>query len=417
MGVSGKTSKVSAVVAALCIVIYIGAIAFGTLQIVKNIGERRNLAETEFQDLTDTASSSAVILGFMSEPYQQTIRDFLAASKTLLGAIISASGNEYAFERESGRGIVWAGTSPRLKIGPGLLDKSLPLRIDGQRYVNIYVVYSYLDYGFLLMVLRNILLAVLAALAIAFITLLVEMIRKNRGIYYRSAAPGAEVKVKQAGPKPAPGIKPSAKFSAAPAPAKEQSEKEQSKAPLPELELPPEDEEAETRNPQGLFTTRGNVGWEAYLHDRLSSELHRCASSEQDLVFLVMEFKVLRSISDSQYRQFAGEAVSFFTMRDLIFEMGENGISIIIPGADLEHGISRAEEFRSRISARLPETFEGRSSLCGGLSSRSGRLIEADRLMLEASRALEKALEDPVSPIVAFKSDPEKYRDFIKAKG
>jgi hypothetical protein len=33
---------------------------------------------------------------------------------------------------------------------------------------------------------------------------------------------------------------------------------------------------------------------------------------------------------------------------------------------------------------------------------------------LEAGKALEKALGDPVSHIVAFKSDPEKYREFIR---
>jgi hypothetical protein len=36
--------------------------------------------------------------------------------------------------------------------------------------------------------------------------------------------------------------------------------------------------------------------------------------------------------------------------------------------------------------------------------------------MVEASEALERALADPVSHIVAFKSDPEKYRAFIAAQ-
>jgi hypothetical protein len=43
-------------------------------------------------------------------------------------------------------------------------------------------------------------------------------------------------------------------------------------------------------------------------------------------------------------------------------------------------------------------------------------LIDADRLMFESFQALKKARQDPASPIVAFKSDPEKYREFVRAK-
>jgi hypothetical protein len=37
--------------------------------------------------------------------------------------------------------------------------------------------------------------------------------------------------------------------------------------------------------------------------------------------------------------------------------------------------------------------------------------------MFEAVEALSRAREDPVSHIVAFKSDPEKYREFVRSKG
>jgi hypothetical protein len=420
MGISSRISKISSVVAALCIVVYIAAIAFGAVGIIANVGERRSLAENEFFDLTDRATSSAVFLNFMSEAYQETIRDFLAASDTLLGIIISVPSGDFAFERYPGSGIVWAGASPRLKIGPGISEKYLPLRIEGQSYANVQAIYSYIDYDFFLRMLRNTLLAILAALAVAFITLLVELTQKNRGAYHRPADESGAVpcpKTADSGKtydrivvtrtkgeaRPAARGQPDAERVA----ASEASEKRASppKAPLPELS-----------NPQGLFTPRGNVGWEAYTHDRLSSELHRCASLEQDLVFLLMEFRLPEKISDSLYRQFTDEAVSFFTMRDLIFEKGEAGISVIIPTSDLEHGMAKSEEFRSRIISRLSDSIESREDLCIGLSSRSGRLIDADRLMLESSTALEKALEDPVSPVVAFKSDPDKYREFIKSQ-
>ena len=48
-----------------------------------------------------------------------------------------------------------------------------------------------------------------------------------------------------------------------------------------------------------------------------------------------------------------------------------------------------------------------------GISSRSLRLISAERLKTEAEQAVEHAATDNESPIVAFRVNPEKYRKFI----
>ena len=381
MAVSGRTSKISSVIATLCIVIYIGAVAFGVVRVIVDIGERRNLANREFEALAARASSSAASLGFLSQAYQDTIRDFVGASQTLLGVIISSSNSHLAVERVPGTSIAWSGNAPRFRTGAGLASQPLflPLPLEGQANASIEALYSSINNAFLIRVLRDTLLAVLAALAIAFITLIVELTQKTKCHYHAGAQ---EEAAPQARARPRP-----------PAAAREGE-----------------------GSPQGLFTPRGNIGWESYTRDRLASELHRCASFEQDLTFIAMEFKCGEKISDFVYQQFANEAVAFFTMRDLIFEKGEAGICIIIPSMDLEQGMAKSEEFRKRIEIKLPEAFEGRDKLYIGLSSRSGRLIEADRLMVEASTAVEKTQEDPVSYIVAFKSDPEKYRRFIKKR-
>jgi hypothetical protein len=66
---------------------------------------------------------------------------------------------------------------------------------------------------------------------------------------------------------------------------------------------------------------------------------------------------------------------------------------------------------------KYPALFAAKTDLCMGLSSRSGRPVNAERLMFEAEEALERAMMDPVSHIVAFKSDPEKYRAFMESRG
>ena len=463
MAVPGRTLKISSVVAVLCIVIYIAAITIGAVQIIADMGERKDRAEREFQDLADRATSSAVILGFMSEAYRETIRDFLTASDTLLGIIITGSGGEFDFERYPGSAIVRVGNSPRFKTGFGYpnMHPYMNLVIDGQRNVTIHAIYSYIDNDHFLRVLRNSLLAVLVALAIAFITLLFELSVKNK-----PAHTGEENRPVQA---PAPARKPEPKprpLNAAaqtvvktqpvvmeekasfselpddpfpdisfpmPEPAETEStglnpESETVPSDLPNIDFPeadfpdtdiPNAEPAETgsdEGPQGLYTSRSHVGWESYTLDRLSSEIHRCASIEHDLVFLTMEFMTGEGLSDSLFRQFADEAVNFFAMRDLIFEKGNKGLSVIVPNTDLDQGMTRAEEFKNRLGSKLPESFEDRTGLRVGLSSRSGRLVEAERLKMEASCALEKAMADPVSPIIAFRSDPEKYREFLKGR-
>jgi len=378
MAVSGRTSKIPSIVATLCIMIYVVAVVFGVVRVIVDMGERRNMANREFEVLAHRASSDAALLGFLSTEYQESIRDLLNRSQTLMGVIISSPGAYFAIERGTRSNIIRTGDIPRFRAGSGLQSQPLfqPISVAGQTQVNVEAIYNNISNAFLVRVLRDTLLAVLAALAISFITLILELTQKNKA-----------------------------------AAVEEQADLEpETKAEPPAASAVPGD------NPQGLFTQRGNIGWESYTHDRLSSELHRCASFEQDLTFIAMEFICSEKMSDSLYRQFANEAVTFFTMRDLIFEKGEKGLSIIIPSADLEQGMVKSEEFRSRIEGKLPETFRGRDKLFMGLSSRSGRLIEAKRLVMEASTALEKTQEEPVSHMVAFKSDPEKYRKFIRRR-
>jgi hypothetical protein len=101
----------------------------------------------------------------------------------------------------------------------------------------------------------------------------------------------------------------------------------------------------------------------------------------------------------------------------LIFERGDRGISIILPGSSLEEGFEKAKQFHNLMLTGLPEIFPRKDDLRIGISARSERLLESDRLLLEASRALERTNLDPESPIIAFKSDIEKYRAFVKKHG
>jgi hypothetical protein len=426
---NGKVPIVTSIIATICIILYIGALAYGALNIYNSITERRALGDQEFDRIADLASAAGV-QGFMSEPYIQTIQDAVDGSETILGVIITGSRGEFAFERERGTVITWVNNSPRFvprfAVSNPPKHHYLPLLIEGQRNANINAVSGYLDYNYCIEILKRTLLIILFALTLAFFTLLMDaLVVKNR---VRAAAgvppPAADAEPltesdtensdpipedfeEEAGDQqedPFPGDLPAIE-----SPTEEEPEEKFEEAAETEIEA---DENAVEGIPS-LFSPRGNIGWENYTEDRLESELHRCASAEQDLALIVTAFNEPEKLSKEQFRRFADEAVLFFEHRDLIFEYQEQGISVICPNYSLEQGFAKSEEFNSRVFSKLPRSVGSKIDLRFGISSRAGRLIDAGRIMLEAAEALKRAAIDGESHIVAFKSDPEKYRRYI----
>lgn len=384
--------KFTSVVALLCTIVYVFAIGFTAYRIVSSVSERRGVAEKEFRDLVDRASAASV-LGFMEQPFKDAIKDTVLSSKTLDAIIVSGpTGPEYALEKRTGY-LTWVDSIPRFVFRFGTSQDPFfsPLRIDGIRNATISAVADYIDYPLIHGILIQALGAIVIALIVALLTLTINFTKK--------AAPVVDDRKENRSFKPRESVVEEESFD------------------IPEMGLPNIQASDEDCGPQGLYSSRSNICWESYTHDRLESELHRCASFEQDLCFITVE-SLNFDEWESSYRYFTEAAIAFFTFRDLLFEKGRGGISIILPNVDLDHGIRMAEEFRKKIKG-LPsqgEHSENRADLVIGLSSRSGRLVDADRLILEAERALDKATTDPSSPVIAFKSDPERYRAFIQTK-
>ena len=162
----------------------------------------------------------------------------------------------------------------------------------------------------------------------------------------------------------------------------------------------------------GLYSPSTELGWEQYLEERLSAELKRAASFDQDLVLLLGCVGGLKR-SDPFYTDLSRMAREFFNFQDLCFEYGAGGIGIIIPNVDLDQGIERVEGFKDRVDRRLDENGGGKK-LAVGLSARNGRLIGGKRIIREAKSALRRS-EQESAGITAFRVDPEKYRNYISS--
>lgn len=163
----------------------------------------------------------------------------------------------------------------------------------------------------------------------------------------------------------------------------------------------------------GLYSPDTGLVWEEYLEERLSAELKRAASFDQDLVLLLGCSDGLKR-SDPFYAELARMAQEFFNFQDLCFEYGDGGIGIIIPNVDIDDGIERVESFKHRIDRRLASQ-DPAERFFSGLSARNGRLISGKRIIREAKSALRRAQLESTS-IIAFRVDPEKYREYIATR-
>ena len=135
------------------------------------------------------------------------------------------------------------------------------------------------------------------------------------------------------------------------------------------------------------------------LAERLESELERAASFNQDLSLLLFR-------PSGEFTGFLRDAFSF---PDLIFSLDGDSVAAIEINRDLDETLAFAEDLlRSRLDGG------GRRSMRVGIASRNGRLISASRLLTEAESALRKT--DSEKNIVAFRSDPEKYREYLKTQ-
>jgi hypothetical protein len=455
--------KTPSIIALFCILVYTASVVFAAYRIYRGIERQKETAGMEVDGIAGLVSRNSAV--FSDENSRKLIQERVNGSEVLEGIIITGSiGDEFAFEKKPGETIVRDGSTPGFakRLGIAYLPAK-QVDVQGLRNVNIYSAYNTVNYALFVETLKQSLAVILAALLVAFLTLILSstLRKKTREEAQSRGVPKGD----GADPETA---RPETTYPEAPRDDRDDVEKTDERENLdddfdftdfsgPEdgeafgeagditqdnslpdfdevekndtggfddfalgdfldedtLEMPGEEKPAKTdAEPQGLYSPKSGIGWENYTMDRLASEIHRCAASEQDLVVLLFECGEDIAWDDELYKKLSDEAVRFFNLKDLTFEKGRRGISVIIPNTDLDHGIVKAEEFHARVLKNLSDSFMSKTDLRAGISSRSGRLIDADRLFFEAASALEKAKDE--QPIVAFKSNPEKYRNFIR---
>lgn len=446
--------KYASFAAAFCILAYLASFGLAAYRIASSAAERRERVTLEFDRFVDELSSASSF-GFMGDYFKSIIRQRLDGGSFAALVVTGPSGAEYVAEPVEGILSADAAGDPRIPADLPFPYVSLraPLRSAAVRNATLSIAYSAIDAGQFRTTLRDSFLLVLAGLLVASVTLIALVASKEPPpvLVDGVAADGAGEARMDSDPARAPrseeaqgspsgkatedaavalgippldeglrdpgeGVEVAADADADAAPMAEEPAVDRSfavKSDAPSAgDGPSQAGQAADgpKEPEGLYSPVTGVCWEEYLLERLRSELHRAASFEQDLAFLMLAPSVDRDIAQEELRTAGDLLVEFFTFRDLVFGVDSRSFAVILPSYDLEHALRMANEFVKR--AKSLEALQG-WDLAAGLSARAGRLVEPERLIAEATKALEKARSDAESAVVAFKPDPERYRSFI----
>ncbi|HAX38294.1 MAG: hypothetical protein A2004_08525 [Spirochaetes bacterium GWC1_61_12] len=172
--------------------------------------------------------------------------------------------------------------------------------------------------------------------------------------------------------------------------------------------------EEDIGGPKGLYDPGSGLCWESYLRERLNAELRRAATFEQDLVLLLASWDSVKKYS-LDYETFTATVRDFFNFKDLSFAFGEDGVAVVLPNSDIDETMRHTEELIKKLTFVIQDRTSQLKYLevFMGLSSRSGRIVDAERVIAEALVALRKARIERDTHIMAFRPDPEKYRSFL----
>ena len=150
--------------------------------------------------------------------------------------------------------------------------------------------------------------------------------------------------------------------------------------------------------------------WESFIDVATEEELQLSTAEGKDVSLMFMRIAGLDRM-DYISENIRSVIFSAIGNRDLIFEYKNDGYAVLLPQTDIDGGIKIAEMIEPKVSEIL-QIQNVQSQLMIGIAARTGRFISASVLHDEAEKALAHA--EPSLPLIAFRVDPEKYREFVE---
>lgn len=139
------------------------------------------------------------------------------------------------------------------------------------------------------------------------------------------------------------------------------------------------------------------------LVSKINYELTKAASNEQDLALYLLKFE--NTTAFANIRNYLENTFG----RERIFAYEGDTFAVIQEDKSVDEAEDKAAEVEHEMKGLFPE-----ATVFFGISSRSIRMLSAERLLMEAEEALKHTADDPESHIIGFHVDIEKYRELLK---
>ena len=141
----------------------------------------------------------------------------------------------------------------------------------------------------------------------------------------------------------------------------------------------------------------------------LENELVDAIASGQDISALIIQLRGLTpdSTSVTQLKKLLTDRLG----RQGIVGDHDGAIALIVKNTALDTALAFAQSLNNAISVILQRSGQTAQTAIG-ISARSFRMINAKQLLTEAQQAALHA--DNENPIIAFRADPEKYKQFLQ---
>lgn len=150
------------------------------------------------------------------------------------------------------------------------------------------------------------------------------------------------------------------------------------------------------------------------LEKELQAAISKSSDEDTDLSLLIVSVPALKEQS-AEARLIAGTLIEKIGNQGNVYHFND-GFTTIIRNTNLDTALATAQALYTVIDRILQENGNTAKAAIG-LSSRSERIITSQRLITEAEQAVLHAANDSESPIIAFRVNPEKYREFMQNNG
>ena len=355
---------------------------------------------------------------FSSSAFKNTINRFFSADRALQSIVISSNEKiEYLYIKNTGivnKKPVFTPdfiTKPEYSFNRILYNLfAATVIIPGSNNINIETVYNTLEFYDIAYLIKIIILVLLFYVIITIFFLLFMPEKEKAAISAKIAGNKQDEETPETAAELDSSIKAPASAEikhnrvsinqAAPSPASPYK-------PVTVREADPAEEILEI-NEDIQISEKTGLAWFEYFNSKLSYELDKAASFDTDLTLFILSWISSEKNGINILHQNLPELLRSFFMPDMAFEYDSNSIAVINPGTDLEECLPKINAFVVRLKhvSEIEEIF-------AGVSSRNGRLISGKRLVKEAEGALAKAVSESGTPVIAFRSDPEKYRKML----